>query len=152
MKILNRQFTRLFEEIKGYEAGIELRGYEVKAIREGKIKLEGSYVKIKDGEAYLINAEVYPYSFSYSETFDSKRKRKLLLTKKEITQIQIQLSSHAALTVIPKSCYNKGRWIKIKIALVKARKEHGKRRLEKKKKITRAQEKEIKEALKVKGG
>lgn len=149
MKIVNRKFSREFEEIEKYEAGIVLTGAEVKSIREGRIRLEDSFVKIIDNEPFLVNTEIAPYKFAKNETYDPKRSRKLLLQKKELIRLQTKLKSGSSLTIVPKSCYNKGNIFKLEIALVRGRRDLEKRKLEKARDIKREQEKEAKERLKI---
>lgn len=148
MKVENKIFFREYEEIDKYEAGIALTGGEVKSALNGGIKLEKSFVKIMNGEAYLFNAEIAAYQFMGKADYEPVRKRKLLLHKKEITKLQIKLQSGGKLTIIPIACYTKGRRIKVEIALVKARGEIGQKRLDKARDIKRDQKREIKEYLK----
>ncbi len=148
MKVVNRLFHREYEELDKFEAGIALTGGEVKSALNGGIKLEHSFVKIMDGEAYLFNAEIAAYQFIGKSEYDPVRKRKLLLHKKEIIRLQTKLQSGGKLTIIPIACYTKGRKIKVEIALVKARGEIGQKRLEKARDMKRDQKREIKEYLK----
>lgn len=148
MKIFNRKFHREYQEIEKLEVGIALTGAEVKSVRDGRIKLDDAYVKILSSEAYLINAQISVYQYATPQGHDEKRTRKLLLHKKEILRLKTKMQSAAGLTVAPVSCYNKHGLIKLEIALVKPRKEIGKKKYEKQKKIQRSQEKEAKEYLK----
>jgi len=147
MKIINRKFYRDYKKLESFEAGVVLSGAEVKSIRQGRLKLEDAYVKIIGNEIYLINAQIAPYSFARMENYDSKRTRKLLLKKKEIVRLKTKMQSGKGLTIIPVSCYNKGSFLKLEIALAEGRKETEKRRLEKRKKMEREEEKEVKEWL-----
>lgn len=148
MKIFNRKFRREYQELERYEAGIVLSGAEVKSVRAGRLKLEDSFVRILGSEAYLINAEIPVYEYARPQGYDLKRTRKLLLHKKEIIRLKTKISSHSGLTVAPISCYNKDSLIKLQIALAKARKELGKKKLEKDRAIRRQEEREAKEYLK----
>jgi SsrA-binding protein len=148
MKVENRTFYRNFEELATYEAGIVLSGGEVKSVLQEGIKLEASFVKIVDNEAYVFNMEIPAYKFIRQEGYEPTRKRKLLLHKKEIIRILTKLQGAGKLTVIPIACYTKGRKIKLSIALAKSRGEIGQKRLEKARDIKRDQKKEIKEYLK----
>ncbi len=148
MRVVNRLFNREFEELDKYEAGIVLTGGEVKSALNSGIKLEHSFVKILNGEAYLFNAEFAPYQFTGKEEYDPVRKRKLLLHKKELIRLQTKIQSGGRLTIVPIACYTKGRRIKVEIALVKARGEIGQKRLEKARDIKIDQKREIKEYLK----
>ncbi len=148
MKIYNRYFRRNYEAIETYEAGIELQGDEVKSVLEGRIKLEGSYIKNIDNQVFLTKAVIYKYKYSSNKNYDEQRPRRLLLKKREIIRIKTKLQSSRGLTVIPLSCYNKGRYIKLEIALARGRTDIEKRKLDKKRKLQRIAEKELKEHLK----
>ena len=149
MKIINRKFNREYREIERFEAGVALTGSEVKSIRSGRLKLDDAFVRIMgDGGAYLINAEIPIYEFARCPNYESKRTRKLLLHKRELTRIRTKMAS-GGLTLAPKSCYNKGPLIKLEIALVKGRKDLEKRKLEKQRDIKRNEKREAKEYLKV---
>jgi len=148
MKIINRKFNRDYKEIESLEAGISLIGSEVKSIRLGRLKLDDSFVRImEDGNAYLINAEIPIYQFARNQNYDPKRRRKLLLHKKELIRLRTKIHS-AGLTLAPKSCYNKGPLIKLEIALVRGRKDIEKRKLERERDIKRNEKREAKEFMK----
>jgi len=148
MKIVNRKFGRDYEEIETFEAGIVLIGAEVKAIRDKKIILDDSFVKIINDGAYLINANISLLPYSKILTYEPTRSRKLLLHKKELIKIRTKMHS-SGLTLAPKSCYNKGPHIKLEIALVKGRKELEKRKREKARDIKLDEKREAKEYLKI---
>ena len=83
--LVNKKARFDYEILETLEAGIELRGYEVKAIREGKVSLVGSHVIIRNGEAWLLGADVAPYQPNNTpEGYDPKRTKKLLLKKSKI--------------------------------------------------------------------
>lgn len=147
MKIINKTFTRNYEEVESFEAGMVITGPEAKSISQGRMKLEQAYVKIKHDEVWLINAEIFKYKYTSGE-YDPFRKRLLLLNKKEIIRLKTKMQSAGNLTIVPISCYNKGRKFKLKVALVRGRKDVQKRKIEKGKKIRRDQEKMIKEYIK----
>lgn len=147
MKIVNKKFYRDYEEIESFEAGIVLNGAEVKSVKAGGLKLEDSYIKIFPDGLYLINATIPKYKFDSNKNYNPTRSRKLLLKKKEILKIALKMKSQR-LTIVPKSCYNKGGILKLEIALARGRKDFEKRKLEKKKEIERQKEKEVKEYLK----
>lgn len=148
MKIINRKFHREYSEIERVEAGIALTGAEVKSIREGRLVLEGSFVRLLADGAYLINAQIPLYEYARTPEYDPKRSRKLLLHKKEIIRFQTKIQSHPGLTLAPVSCYNKHGHIKLEIALAKGRKEIEKRKLDKKRDIERNEKREVKEYMK----
>jgi SsrA-binding protein len=148
MNIVNRKFGRDFEASEEFEAGVVLTGAEVKSIRAGKLKLEDSYVKFIQGEPYLINAEIYPYQYAPADSQQSKRSRKILLRKDEILKINTKIRGASGLTMVPVSCYNKGSLIKLKIAVVRGRRDLEKRKREKGRDIARNERREAKEYTK----
>ena len=141
----NRKAYFNYEILEKYESGIELLGVEVKSVRGGQMSLEGAFVIIRGGEAFLINANIPPYQAkNASRDYDALRNRKLLLTKKEITELAGS-EKNKSLTIVPISVYNKGRKIKVEIALVKGKKKFDKRETLKKRDTDREIRREIKE-------
>jgi len=123
----NRKAQFNYEILEKYEAGIELLGVEVKSVRGGQMSLEGAFVIVRGGEAYLINANISPYQVKNTpKDYDSLRNRRILLTKKEIIELAGS-EKNKSLTIVPISVYNKGRKIKVEIALVKGKKKFDKR-------------------------
>jgi len=123
----NRKARFNYEILEKYEAGIELLGTEVKSVRGGQMSLDGAFVIVRGGEAYLMNANIPPYQIKNApEDYDPLRNRKLLLTKKEITELAGG-EKNKSLTIVPISVYNKGKKIKIEIAVVKGKKKFDKR-------------------------
>ncbi|OHB17071.1 MAG: SsrA-binding protein [Parcubacteria group bacterium RIFCSPLOWO2_01_FULL_40_65] len=124
----NRKVYHDYEILEKYEAGIILKGHEVKAIRNGKISILGSYVQIIDNEAFLIGATIVPYQPKNTpQNYDPEKNRKLLLNKKEITGL-IGKVKERGLTIVPLKVYDKKGKIKIEIGLAKAKKKYDKRR------------------------
>lgn len=123
----NRQAGYLYEILDTYEAGIELKGTEVKSIREGKANLRDGYALIRDGEAWLLNVHISPHNTT-SEYFnhDPRRTRKLLLHREEIRKL-IGKVEQKGLTLVPLKMYLKDSWVKIRIGLGKGKKLHDKR-------------------------
>lgn len=116
-----------YEILKTYEAGIVLSGHEVKSIRASRGKLEGGFVIIRGGEAFVVGININPYQpNNQPKKYDAERARKLLLSKKELAEIEKDTES-AGLTAIPLSLYNSGRHIKLSLAVVKGKKKHDKR-------------------------
>ncbi len=148
MKIINRKFNRNYQEIEKFEAGIALTGPEVKSVRQGGLKLEGSFVKILEDGAALLNAEIPQYRFAKTDDYDPKRSRKLLLRGDELLRLKTKLSSSPGLAIVPVSCYTKGPYIKLEIALAKGRKDIEKRKLEKERDIKREEQREAREYMK----
>ena len=133
----NRKVYFNYEILEKYEAGIELFGSEVKSVRTGRMSLEGSFVIIRGGECFLINAQIPPYQPNNTpKEYDPLRNKKLLLTKKEIC-ILADSGNNKSLTIVPISVYNKGRKIKISIALAKGKKKFDKRETIKKRETDR---------------
>ena len=128
-----------------YEAGISLLGTEVKSIREGKANLKDSYVLIKDGEAFLLNCHISPYSHGNITNHDPLRTRKLLLKKQEIDRLRGKLIQKGY-TLIPTKMYFKGPYVKIEIGLARGKKLFDKREALKEKEANRQIERALKRA------
>ncbi|MDP2788994.1 MAG: SsrA-binding protein SmpB [bacterium] len=123
----NRRARFDYEILEKYETGIELLGSEVKSVRGGSMSLEGAFIIVRGGEAFLINANIPPYQpKNAGEDYDPLRNRRLLLTKKELQELAAS-EKNKSLTIVPISVYNKGRKIKVQIALVKGKKKFDKR-------------------------
>lgn len=141
----NRKARFDYEILEKLEAGIELLGTEVKSVRGGRMSLEGAFVIVRGGEAYIINSNIPPYQVANTpKDYDPLRNRKLLLTKKEITELAGN-EKNKSLTIVPISVYNKNRKIKVEIALVKGKKKHDKRETTKKRETDREIRRTIKE-------
>ncbi|KKQ21863.1 SsrA-binding protein [Candidatus Wolfebacteria bacterium RIFCSPLOWO2_01_FULL_38_11] len=139
MKIIteNKRVKFDYEILETYEAGLELKGFEVKAIRAGRINLAGAYAIIRDNQAWLINADVPAYQPKNApEDYDSKRTRRLLLKKSEIKNL-IGSVAEKGLTLMPLKVYTKNHRIKIEIGLGRSRKKADKRELIKKRETER---------------
>jgi len=129
-----------------YEAGISLFGFEVKSVKNGHIYLQGSFVIIKNSEAFLLNAEIPPYQpLNTPKDYDLSRKRKLLLRKSEIKYL-IGKTKEKGLTLVPLRVYTKHEKIKIKIGLGRSKKKTDKKQKIKERDIEREAEREIKDA------
>ncbi len=141
----NRKVYFNYEILEKYEAGIELLGLEVKSVRSGKMSLEGAFVIVRGGECFLINANTPPYQPNNTpKEYDPLRNKKLLLTKKEI-RVLADSGNNKSLTIVPISVYNKGRKIKISIALAKGKKKFDKRETIKKRETDREVRRESKD-------
>jgi len=142
--VYNRKIHFDYEILDTYEAGIELLGTEVKSVRGGQVLLDGAFVIIRGNEAFLINANIPAYQPKNApKDFDPLRNRKILLTKKEIMELQ-KKGKNKSITIVPISLYNKNRKIKIKIAEVKGKKKHDKRETIKKRETDREIRREMK--------
>ncbi len=123
----NRKATFDYEILETYEAGMVLFGYEVKSIKGGHINLAGSYVVVKDGELYLINAFVPPYQPKNTPVdYNPYRSRKLLLRKTEIMSL-VGKGKQKGLTLVPLKVYTKQGKIKLEFALARGKKKYDKR-------------------------
>jgi len=142
MKITNRRARFDYSLSETLEAGINLFGSEVKALRLGRADLTGSYVKIIGSEIYLVNATISPYQSGQIENYDEKRTRKLLLHKKEIMALKSRLQS-SSLNLVPVSMYLRHGFVKVEVALGKSKKKFEKREALKKKDIQRNIEHEL---------
>ena len=141
----NRKARFNYEILEKYETGIELLGTEVKSVRAGQMSLEGAFVIVRGGEAFLINANIPPYQPKNSpQDYDPLKNRKLLLTKKEIHELA-DSEKNKSLTIVPISVYNKNRKIKVEIALVKGKKKFDKRETIKKRDTDREIRRDFKE-------
>lgn len=126
-----------FEILERLTAGIELLGTEVKSTREGKMSLQGAFVAIRGSEAYLVGADIPAYQpKNASKDYDPTRARKLLLLKNEIDRLRTAEGTKG-LTIIPLSVYNKGRFLKVDIAIARGKKKFDKRQSIKKRDIER---------------
>jgi len=112
--------------IDTFEAGIELKGWEVKSLRLGRASLKDSHVRFLHGEAFLVHMHVTPYQFTRTEEVDETRSRRLLLHKKQLIEIQSS-SDQKGLTIIPLKVYLKGRHFKTLLGLAHGKKVHEKR-------------------------
>ncbi|NER33037.1 MAG: SsrA-binding protein SmpB [Oscillatoria sp. SIO1A7] len=146
IKILsdNRQARFKYEILETYEAGIELKGTEVKSIRAGKLNLRDGYALIRNGEAWLLNVHISPFEQA-SQYFnhDPRRTRKLLLHRQEIRKL-IGKIEQKGLTLVPLKVYLKRGWVKVAIGLAKGKKLYDKREDLKRQDDKRAMERALK--------
>lgn len=123
----NRRATFDYEILETYEAGIELRGFEVKAVKAGRMNLAGTFAIIRGGEAWLVNASISPYqSNNTPEGYDPTRARRLLLHRREIKEL-IGAGAQKGLTIVPLKVYASRNRIKVQIALARHKKKQDKR-------------------------
>lgn len=123
----NKKAMKDFFMLDRYEAGIALMGSEVKSIRENKVNLKDCYARIKDGEIFIYNMHISPYSKSRINDINPKRVRKLLLRRKEINKIAGKLTDKS-LTVIPLNIFIVQGLVKVEIATAKSKLKRDKRR------------------------
>lgn len=131
----NRKAKKNYEIIDTYEAGIELKGSEIKSIREHRVNIDDAFCLIENGEVFIHNMHISPYPASSFFRPDPDRKRKLLLHRKEIDRIMGQVA-RKGYALIPLRVYLKnGKWCKVEIAVCKGKREYDKREDLKKKEI-----------------
>lgn len=140
---VNRKARFEYHILETYEAGVMLKGTEVKSAREGMVTLKDSFGMIDNGEAFLYNMHISPYSHGNIFNTDPTRKRKLLLHKSEIDRLRGKISQ-GGLALIPLKVYLKGNIIKAEIGLAKSKKLYDKRETIKKREV----ERDIKTSLK----
>lgn len=122
----NRKARHDYFILESYEAGIELVGTEVKAIRQGGVNLKDSWCTVEDGELWVKGMHISPYDHGNIFNRDPMRVRRLLLHKKEINKLLGQVKQES-LTLIPISLYFKGSRVKVQVGLCKGKKLHDKR-------------------------
>lgn len=132
----NRVASHDYFILEKYEAGIALRGTEVKSIREGKANLKDAYGLVKDGEAFLLNVHIGPYSHGNISNHDETRTRKLLMHREEVRKLlsKTQIKGH---TLIPTRLYFKHGRVKCELALAKGKQDWDKRETERRREADR---------------
>ena len=132
----NRMAGHNYFLLEKFEAGVALRGTEVKSIRQGKANLKDSYGLIKDGEAFLLNMHIGPYSHGNMSNHDALRTRKLLLHREEVRKLlsKTQIKGH---TLIPTRLYFKNGRVKCELAVAKGKQDWDKRETEKRREADR---------------
>ena len=132
MNIQNKKAYFDYTILEKFEAGISLTGAEVKSLKGGHAQLDGSFVRIVGSEAYLVNAQIFPFVYARPEDYDPRRTRKLLLHKKELLSLKGRIEG-ANLTLIPLSWYTKGPLVKLEVGLAQGKKQYDKREVKRKK-------------------
>lgn len=124
----NKKIFHDYEILEKYEAGIELLGHEVKAVKAGQIKIDGAYILFKNNEGYLVGAHIAPWRFRAPDlSYDPYRRRRLLLKRKEIDYLNGK-STVQGLTIKPISVYTtKQGLIKLEIGIARGKKQFDKR-------------------------
>ena len=132
----NRAAGHNYYLLERFEAGVALRGTEVKSIRQGKANLKDAYALIKDGEAFLLNLHIGPYSHGNIANHDETRTRKLLMHREEVRKLfsKTQVKGH---TLIPTRLYFKSGRVKCEIALAKGKQDWDKRETERRREADR---------------
>ena len=142
----NRHAFHEYHILDKYEAGIALKGTEVKSVLSGRIQLKDSYVSVRDGEVWLFNAHISPYSHGNRENHEPLRTRKLLLHKREITKLEKETTVKGMTLVITRIYIKNGR-IKFEVGVAKGKKLYDKRETEMKRTIDKETRQQLKEDL-----
>lgn len=143
----NRKARHLYHFLEHEVAGIELRGTEVKAIRNGRINLTDAHVHFAGGEAVLMGCHIGPYEHGGYASHEPRRPRRLLMHKRQIERLASKVHE-TGLTVIPTAVVLIGNWIKIEIALARGKQLHDKRETLRQRTMDREAELAVKEGLK----
>ena len=122
----NRRARHEYEILETVEAGLVLRGTEVKSLRDGMVNFKDSYASIRNGEGWLLGCHINPYSHGTDANHDPERDRKLLLHRREISRLTGKVAERG-LTLVPLRLYFKGGRAKVEIGLARGRKLHDKR-------------------------
>ena len=122
----NRKARHDYEIIDSYEAGIALKGSEVKSAREGRVNLKDSYARFIKGELWLVGMHISAYKQASMEPYDPERTRKLLLHKQELHKLYRKVEEKGV-TLVPLKIYFKGHLIKIEIGLARGKHKYDKR-------------------------
>ena len=138
----NRRARFNYDILETVEAGLVLKGTEIKAIREGHVNLSDSYAKPENGELWLVNAHIAQYTAGAGNNHEPTRPRKLLLHKGELHRLSRQVAERG-LTLVPLRLYIKRHIAKVELGLAKGRKNYDKRRAI----IDREREREAQEAI-----
>jgi len=140
----NRKAFHDYHLLETFEAGVALLGTEVKAIREGRVNLRESFGRVEDGEVFLYNVHISPYSHRGSSDHEPTRRRKLLLHRQEIQKL-IGKTVQRGMTLVPVRMYFKNGRVKVSVSLAKGKQSYDKRETIKR----REAERETRAALKV---
>jgi SsrA-binding protein len=132
----NRKAFHDFHLLETFEAGLVLLGTEVKAIREGRVNLRDSFARVEDGEVFLYNVNISPYSHRGYADHEPLRRRKLLLHRDEIRKL-IGKTVEKGMTLVPVRLYFKNGRVKVAVSLAKGKKDYDKRETIKRREVDR---------------
>src|ERR1044071_9085756 len=142
--VTNRSALHEYHVLDRFEAGVALTGTEVKSVRAGAVQLKECYVSVREGEAWLFNAHISPYSHGNRENHDPVRTRKLLLHKREISRLD-DATAKQGMTLVPTQLYLKNGRIKIEVGVARGKKLYDKRETELKRTVEREARAQLKE-------
>src|SRR4030088_3433503 len=140
----NRKAYHDFHLLESFEAGLVLLGTEVKAIREGRVNLRDSFARVEDGEVFLYNVTISPYSHRGYADHEPLRRRKLLLHRSEIRKL-IGKTVEKGMTLVPVRMYFKNGRVKVAVSLAKGKKDYDKRETIKRREVDRETRAAVKE-------
>ena len=143
---VNRKVRHDYHVIETCEAGIVLRGTEVKSLRAGRANLKDSYAKVKNGEVFLLGAHISEYEQGNRNNHAPKRDRKLLLHKRQIMRLNVKISERG-LTLVPLKMYFKRGKAKVELGLARGRRLPGKREELRRRVLDREMEKALKDRM-----
>lgn len=146
--IKNRKARHEYDVEETYEAGIVLKGTEVKSLREGKASIQEAFAYLMDGEVWLRDMYIKPYSHGSYANHDERRKRKLLLKKREIAELD-KAVSQKGYTLVPLKVYFKNGYAKVLLGLAKGKKKYDKREDIKERDVKRELDRKVKGTYKV---
>jgi SsrA-binding protein len=138
----NRKVRHLYELLERFEAGIELRGSEVKSLREGRAQLADAYAAVEGGEVWLRGVHIPPYPPAADQNHEPERPRKLLLHRYEIERL-IGQTQQRGLTLVPTRIYFKGPRVKVELALARGKERRDRRRELKERDLRREIDREL---------
>jgi SsrA-binding protein len=147
-EIRNAKALRDYSVDERFEAGLQLRGTEVKSIRAGKAQINDAFARVEKGEVWLYNAHIEQYAFGNINNHDAKRIRKLLLHRRHIDKIRVALETGGGRALVPLRMYFKDALVKVEVALCTGKKLHDRRDDLKK----RVQLREVDQAMKARRG
>lgn len=142
--VSNRAAFHEYHISEKYEAGVALTGTEVKSVMGGRVQLKDSYVAVRDGEAWLFNAHISPYSHGNRENHEPLRTRKLLLHRREIDKLE-EAAATQGMTLVVTRIYLKNSRIKIEVGVARGKKLYDKRETEMRRTIERETRQQLKE-------
>lgn len=140
----NRKAFHDYHIFETFEAGVALLGTEVKAIREGNVNLRDSFARVEDGEVWIYNVHINPYSHRGYADHEPTRKRKLLLHRQEIRKL-IGRTVEKGMTLVPTRMYFRNGHVKIGLGLAKGKQDHDKREIIKRREADRETRAAVKE-------
>jgi len=146
--ISNRKARFHYEILDTWEAGMELKGPEVKSLRAGDTSFEGAFARVEDGQLFLKNLYIGRYKMDTGDGLEDRRDRKLLLHRREINKI-LKKTEGTGLTIVPLELYFRNGWAKVSVGLARGKKNQDKRESLKKKAQSRELERSFKGKFRV---